>query len=424
MRKRILPLAIAMSAIVTLTGITTMADDNAALKEKNAKDQERIENLNKEVDQKNTEIDSAKKEVNVISQKISDLSQQIADGETKLLKLKKDIRENTEELEKNQAEEVKIRKEMKLRIQYMYENANTNLLVLMFQEENLTDFLNSAEYKSKITSYDREQVEQYAALIEKIKQRKERNETLLSEQTAIQNELTDHRSKSKELLKEHEALIAKNEHLIDDMSSEISELKETISKRESQIKDNIAAAQAKLEEAKRAAAAAQAAPAAPVNSGTNGGGSAAPVAPPTTVKPSGSGYVWPLPPNQTTISSPFDPNRRLVWADYINGGHIGADISAPTGTPVYAAKGGVVVWSAFSSDAGNMVCIIQDDGFISRYMHMSARSVSNGQVVSQGQQIGAVGATGLATGPHLHFQIESDPNAPWGSTAFDPLSLY
>jgi murein DD-endopeptidase MepM/ murein hydrolase activator NlpD len=85
--------------------------------------------------------------------------------------------------------------------------------------------------------------------------------------------------------------------------------------------------------------------------------------------------------------------------------HLGTDYAAPVGVPVQAVGAGTVTFSGRSGGAGNLIKISHPNGYESMYMHLSRRFVQRGQRVSQGQRIGAVGATGLATGPHLDFRL-------------------
>jgi Peptidase family M23 len=85
--------------------------------------------------------------------------------------------------------------------------------------------------------------------------------------------------------------------------------------------------------------------------------------------------------------------------------HSGTDIAANEGTPVVAAAAGHVVFVGALTTRGNSVIIDHGLGVFTAYHHLSAFSVVEGQDVSQGQVIGAVGMTGLATGPHLHWEL-------------------
>ena len=85
--------------------------------------------------------------------------------------------------------------------------------------------------------------------------------------------------------------------------------------------------------------------------------------------------------------------------------HEGVDFTAATGTPIVAAAGGVVVYSGFHSEYGNMIDVDHGNDLVSRYAHASKRLVKVGQVVVRGQKIAEVGSTGRSTGPHLHFEV-------------------
>ncbi len=104
-------------------------------------------------------------------------------------------------------------------------------------------------------------------------------------------------------------------------------------------------------------------------------------------------FIWP-----TT-------ERYLSGNDYWSG-HLGIDIAASVGNPVYAADSGVVVAAGWNSHGyGNMVMIDHGNGFHTVYAHLSSVRVSCGSGVSRGQVVGYAGSTGNSTGPHLHFEI-------------------
>lgn len=85
--------------------------------------------------------------------------------------------------------------------------------------------------------------------------------------------------------------------------------------------------------------------------------------------------------------------------------HTGVDFGAAYGTAIHAAGGGTVILAHYSSGYGNCVVIDHGNGVTTLYGHCSSLQVSVGQVVQQGQTIAHVGATGMATGPHLHFEV-------------------
>ncbi len=85
--------------------------------------------------------------------------------------------------------------------------------------------------------------------------------------------------------------------------------------------------------------------------------------------------------------------------------HLGVDYGAPTGTPVRGVGDGVVEFAGWQNGFGNVVYINHGRGHTTVYAHLSRIGVKRGERVSQGQHIGAVGSTGWATGPHLHFEF-------------------
>jgi murein DD-endopeptidase MepM/ murein hydrolase activator NlpD len=86
--------------------------------------------------------------------------------------------------------------------------------------------------------------------------------------------------------------------------------------------------------------------------------------------------------------------------------HLGTDYGAPEGTPVQTIGAGRVIFAGPKGEDGNLVKIQHSNGYTTYYMHLSRILVHNGQHVAQGDRIGLVGMTGLATGPHLDFRIE------------------
>jgi murein DD-endopeptidase MepM/ murein hydrolase activator NlpD len=124
------------------------------------------------------------------------------------------------------------------------------------------------------------------------------------------------------------------------------------------------------------------------------------------------GFRMPLPEGILTSSygwrsSPIDGHDRM---------HSGIDLSAPHGTPVLAARDGVVVAVGTDAVLGVRVIIEHDGGLKTVYGHLKSASVVLNQSVRSGTIIGAVGSTGLSTGPHLHFEIRlsdktRDPSA-------------
>lgn len=88
--------------------------------------------------------------------------------------------------------------------------------------------------------------------------------------------------------------------------------------------------------------------------------------------------------------------------------HRGVDYAANRGTPVMAAGDGKVIRSSYDRFNGNHVFIQHGDKYVTKYLHFTKRKVKRGQTVKQGDTIGTVGSTGLASGPHLHYEFLVD----------------
>ncbi|GAX49066.1 M23 family metallopeptidase [Streptomyces olivochromogenes] len=126
-----------------------------------------------------------------------------------------------------------------------------------------------------------------------------------------------------------------------------------------------------------------------------------------------TGYT--LPVEGATIGTGY----KVAGSMWSSGYHTGVDFVVPTGTTIKAVAAGTVVSAGWGGAYGNQVVIQHADGRYSQYAHLSALSVSAGQTVTPGQQIGLSGATGNVTGPHLHFEIRTTPN--YGSD-MDPVA--
>lgn len=137
--------------------------------------------------------------------------------------------------------------------------------------------------------------------------------------------------------------------------------------------------------------------------GGNGGGGSS--RPPKTYR--GGNFRWPTSSHHIS--------------QYFHYGHYGIDIDGSTGDPVWAAASGTVTFAGWKSNGGGyQVWIAHGSGLYTTYNHMSSVSVGRGQHVAKGQRVGRVGATGFATGSHLHFEVWRGPI--WdGGSRINPL---
>ena len=115
------------------------------------------------------------------------------------------------------------------------------------------------------------------------------------------------------------------------------------------------------------------------------------------------GLTWVSPCNYVRLTSPFGWRTHPIYGDQRF--HYGVDLAGPSGTPSVATRGGVVTTTSFDSSSGYYVTIDHQDGFSSKYLHMTHYIVSSGEYVTAGQIIGYMGSTGASKGSHLHFSI-------------------
>ena len=120
--------------------------------------------------------------------------------------------------------------------------------------------------------------------------------------------------------------------------------------------------------------------------------------------PSASGFIWPV--NGAVVSG-----YGMRWGRL----HEGIDISAPSGTPIWAAAAGTVIYAGWLGGYGNLVVVDHGNGLATAYAHASTILVGVGQQVSQGETLSLVGSTGNSSGPHLHFEVRVN------GVAVDPL---
>jgi murein DD-endopeptidase MepM/ murein hydrolase activator NlpD len=125
-------------------------------------------------------------------------------------------------------------------------------------------------------------------------------------------------------------------------------------------------------------------------------------------------FIWPV---TGRISGLFGSQR--IYRGEPGAYHSGVDVARPTGTPVIAPADGVVILAAASPFTleGNLLMIDHGMGLNSAFLHLSRIDVAVGEHVRQGEQIGLIGATGRATGPHLHWGMK------WRDARIDPLLI-
>lgn len=265
-------------------------------------------------------------------------------------------------------------------LQYTYENGNVGYLEILLTSQGLREFFTNLDMVTQVLELDRAIIadyEQSAAELETEKQ------TLIAEQAAYSKRADELDAKTDEL----EASLAESKQFITTLNSDVIKAEAAYNK-----------AIAAEEELQNAIAARLAESQKKTNSIYVGGD-----------------LMWPL-ANYTFVSSGFGPRKHPVTgADQI---HLGVDIPAPYGTQILAANDGTVIEVDYHYANGNYVIVDHGGGTATFYAHLSKFNVKAGDVVSQGDVIGYVGATGFATGNHLHFSVYVN------SEAVDPMKYF
>ena len=320
---------------------------------------------------------------------VSSLDENMAALSAELEQLDEAISAKSAEVEQTKAEldeavlvEADQYEDMKLRIRYMYEKGDTTFLDMLFQASDLNQFLNRADYITRISEYDRRKLNEYIETKEMIAVQKVQLEQEQQELLALQ-ESTQAKKDSVELLIQEKSRELKNyETKIASAEAQIDEYEADLKAQEARIQQIEAEIKRKEEEARKAAEAAGKT----YNTASIGN-----------IK-----FIWPCPAS-SRITSVF--GSRSSPTEGASTDHKGIDIGAATGSDIVASAAGEVIISTYSYSAGNYIMINHGGGVYTVYMHCSKLLASVGDQVSQGQVIAKVGSTGYSTGPHLHFGI-------------------
>lgn len=397
MRKKKIAVLAAAAALTLGTVFSSYATSKAiedAKKKVSSMEEEKkkVESALKELEGKKSDTAAYVKE---LDRNLSALAGELTKLEGDISQKEEQIEEAKVELETAKITENRQYEDMKLRIQYMYENGQTGLLESMMQSESIAELLNRAEYASQITSYDRKMLEEYRKTRQEVALKKEALKTEHQELLTLQDSTKAKQSSVKTLMASKEAELASYETKIASAQGEIDQYNADIKAQEEHMARVEAEIRRKEEEARKAEEARRAEEA-KKNQSSAGGDS--------TVKKGNTNFIWPCPASGR-ISSAFGDRSSPTEGASTN--HKGIDIPAPSGSSIVAAADGKVVISTYSYSAGNYIMIDHGGGLTTVYMHCSQLLVKEGETVKQGQTIAKVGSTGYSTGPHLHFGVRS-----------------
>lgn len=332
----------------------------------------------------------------VVRESLNSVNIQMTESQQKLLEIENEIRQVVSELdtidrelnatrqlleqtaiELEEAEELREEQQERFvqRSRHMYMNGRVSYIDIILNSGSFSDLLRRIDHVNRMVEYDQDLVKQLVEteniIAEKLEltQVQELNlQALEAQQKARRNEYEDIRAQRVAILhalEEEERALMEEMSILEESSKEVENL--ILAAERAQSSQTTASANRIID-----------------TSNLNGR------------------MAWPV-PGRSTISSGY--GNRTSPISGRSEFHTGIDIPAPRGTNIIAGDGGRIIYSGWMNGYGNTVIIDHGGGISTLYAHNSRNLVSVGQSVERGQVIGEVGATGFATGNHLHFEV-------------------
>ena len=395
MRKKILlTLLTILTAFVlvssmVITSYAALEDDRKDVQDKINEAKNELNSISDEKDEAETELEKLTSQIVQVQAELDSLKAQIEDLNYSIEKKQEEINEEAAEIERKD-------NLLKERMVALYEAGDTSYLDVLFNSEDIFDFLSSYSIIQQIVETD-------TALIEELEKQKQQLESdksnLEADKAKVEEKETEQKIKRASLA----TLQEKKQSEVDKLSADEKAKQDELDAYNSKLKeiDNaIAEALRKAQEEEKKN-----------NSEPGGNGSSF-----------DGTFAWPLDYSPRRVTS----RMKYRWGRWHKGIDIGTN--AETGKRVVAAASGTVVYSAYQSGSsssagyGNYLIIYHGNGYCTLYAHMASKSVSTGEKVSQGQLIGYSGNTG-GVAPHLHFEIRRATSVSdfFGNNWLDPL---
>jgi murein DD-endopeptidase MepM/ murein hydrolase activator NlpD len=356
--------------------------------------QKKLEAVHSKLETKRHELDAAAAKVGTIKQQLAIANRNIAIVQARIGDLndqvdstERKLRWNQRQLAAAQATLQRHNDALRRRLIDAYEQGDLGYLAVLMESKSFGDFVerwNDVRYVIKAnetTIRSRREAANKVALIQA---------GLVANEASLRNAQADAAQQQLAL----DGLAQQRRNLLQIAETERS----SVATQVSELDDTSAAAEAALEQLVREKQAEEDARRAAARRAAQLAGESLPP------EPGAPGQLaWPV---SGPITSPFGMRMHPVYGRPIL--HAGIDIGVPQGTTIGAAADGRVIVAGYQGDCGNMVALDHRGGLSTIYCHMSQIFVGVGQDVQRGQAIGAVGMTGDATGPHLHFQVMQD----------------
>ena len=359
-----------------------------ALKARQAESQERQAELEEQLTRAEAHRDAAREQRQLLGQQLDAINAELESINDQLTWYGGEIARKEAERQAAEAREAEQYELFCQRVRAMEEEGTVSYWSILFNSESFSELLDRLADVDAVMAYDNRVMDELIAAREELE--------------AVQAQLEEARAAEQAAKEAQEAVkarqqekVAQAQALLDELNADVAEVNRQLDEEDASwaaIGAEIDRKQKQLEEQRK----------------QNN----------VQLPPAGNGWMWPLPSANRKLTSAF--GFRMHPVDHVPHSHTGIDVAASTGTPIYAARGGQVIMSEYGTGInwsyGNFVVIDHGDGTTTLYAHMSSRAVSEGELVQQGQIIGAVGTTGNVKGAHLHFEVRingqrTDPEA-------------
>ena len=360
-----------------------------ALKAEQAESQARQEELKEQLADVKEDQAAARQKRQILQQQLEAINAELDSINAQISYYDGEIAQKEAERREAEAKEQAQYERFCERVRAMEEEGTVSYWSILFNAEDFSDLLDRLADVDAVMDYDNQVMEELTAARQELERLQAELESARAEEQAAKDQQEAKKA-------EQQAKVAEAQKLLDQINADAAELNRQLDDEmegAAEIQAEIARKQKQLEEERRQNNVT-------IDSETN--------------------YLWPL-PGYYRLTSLFGYRIHPITGKAHS--HTGIDIPAPGGTPIQACKSGQVVTSAYHYSYGNYVVIDHGNGNSTLYAHKSSRAVSEGQMVSQGQTIGAVGDTGNTSGPHLHYEVRrngqrTDPEAYYPNLPF------
>lgn len=371
-RGKALNLALSLLISLSVTG-TALADDL----------EDQLADLQRQAEEQQAKTNEASAKVESVSERLRQIQEElrVATAEYKEVKGQLDsvedkISDNTELLQKTEADLKVKNKKLQQRVRDIYINGQISYVDVLFGAKDFADLMTRMDVLKRIIKHDYDlimKVKEEKATVENTRAQLEKDkaeaEVLVTDAQAKKAKVEDKESEQQVLLDQAIYDRDTSERMYEEIMAASQEVANMI--RRSQM--------------------------------SSAGYSGAPAG--------AGGMIWPI---SGPITSEFGWRTHPIFGTARF--HSGLDIGGDYGIPIYAAAGGTVIYAGWISGYGNAVIIDHGGGVTTLYGHNDSLNVSEGENVAQGQVIAMCGSTGNSTGPHCHFEVREngEPVSPYG----------